>query len=380
MEKKKLSIVDMFTIASGQFGCMVGGGVTSGTTLVLYYVSRGGIYAPFAASVAILVLFLMYYLSVEIGRKYSIDSYDGLFKLVYGKASIMLSPLADVSVLLTCYVCILAVFAGSGSYFNQMFGWPILAGALGSAVICLFITYKGLEFFSNAQGLMSIVMFGLLFSIYVVVIFYFGKDELAIKFATRWVPEGFSIGSVLWWTTMHCSGLISFVAVYMLQAKKFNTRKEILGTMGIGIVCNCVGIVLPIIALLCYAPQIFSLDVPALYLISDVVNFPAATLAYSLLLIFAWITTGSACLVTINERLKRYIPQRISHPKVHSALLPLLICAVSVPLSLGGLLAVYSRWAPISAALCVVMLFIPLVVRGPILLSKKRPGNDNQSA
>ena len=187
MDQKKLNVIDMFMIASGQFGCMVGSGVASGVTLILYFVSKGGIYAPFAAAASILVLFFMYYLGLEIGRKYSIGSYDGLYKMVYGKASIVLSPLADLSVILTSFVCILAVFSGAGSYFNQMFGWPILVGALGTAVICFIIAYKGIDFFNKAQGLMSIVIFLILCATYLAAIFYFGWDELVSKYAMRWV-------------------------------------------------------------------------------------------------------------------------------------------------------------------------------------------------
>ena len=371
--EKKLSFREKFNIASGQFGCIVGASVASGVNINLYFSGRDGVYSPIFVLLSKCLLFFTYFLGIEICRRRSMNSYDQLYKKVYAKASVVLSPIADIVVIYTLAACACFCFAGAGSYFNQLFGWPFLAGGIGCAVICLAIVASGgVSSFNKAQGTFSVLMVAILLVIYLYTIFGAGRDALAAKYAEGWVPENFSILNASTGAFLHVSGSLSFISVYLLNTDKFSNRKEIVQTLGIGWTCNVIAFLLPALVLVAFAPTSFQVEIPTLYILTDVVKFPMATTLYSALLLLAYITTGSACVLTISERFGGVIQKAGVKPSLTRVLCPVLICVICVAASSSGLMAIFPTMSLIASRSCAVILALPLLLRAPVLMKKNR--------
>ncbi|MDR2258654.1 MAG: hypothetical protein LBE14_05850 [Treponema sp.] len=367
---EKLSLKEKFVVASGQFGGMLGAGICSGATVTVYFVAKGGYLAPVTALIALLFLFLTYYLGIEMGRVYDIHNYRELFKEIYGKAGVIMSPLTDIMMVYSLMISTAFAFSGCGSYFNQTLGLPILIGASGAAIICLIIAFKGIGFFNKVQGIMCFVMFAILLIVYITIIFGFGYDSLIEKFSLRWLPENYSTGTMALWCFYFAASYLSFLSIYLISGKKIKRKKDVLQTCGIGLILNIGAVVLPVITLLAFAPRSFSFNIPMLYIMTDILKFPPAQIVYSVLLLFAFLTTGAACLVSLNDRFERYIPKNVTNPVIRKAVVPVIVSVISLVLAPMGLLSLLSQFSPYSSIASIITIFVPVLFIAPVKIRK----------
>ncbi|MDR0906769.1 MAG: hypothetical protein LBN00_11480 [Oscillospiraceae bacterium] len=305
------------------------------------------------------------------GRVYDIHDYQTLFKEIYGRAGKLMSPLTDVAVIFFLIISIAFSFSGCGSYINQLFGTPIIIGGIAAAIITLIIAQRGVAFFSKIQSVMCFGMLAILVTVYLMTILGFGWDSLVEKMSTRWVPVDFSTVSMLIWCVYFAATYVSFLSTYLISGKDIKLKSDVKKTICIGFVMNLSAIVLPVIALLAFAPKSFTFNIPMLYIMTDVLKFPPAQIVYTILLIFAFLTTGAACLVTLNNRLERYIPKKLTSKPVRALAVPVIVSIICVALSPLGLLSLLSTFSPYSSILSIITLLLPILIIAPRKIKAK---------
>jgi len=371
-EQNRLSFSQKFNIASGQFGCMLGAGIASGAVMVVFFIGQAGVWSPFVALAAFVLLFICYYFGIQMCRKYGIDSFDGLFKELFGKFGKVMGPVSQGLFLFAFFVSILTVYSGAGSFMNQLLGWPHLLGVVLTAGVCLFIALSRMAIFNKLQGAMGWAMFLILIVVYFVAIFGFGGERLADKFATGWMPEGASIGSSALWLIFFSASFISMLSVYMFNIKDFKTTRDVKQTLTIGFVLNIAATVLPIFALLAFIPEVLSVQIPTLFLMTDVLKFAPGLVVYAVLLIFAFLTTGGASIIAMNQSVVRFLPKKISNPKLRNLIVPIALTLVFIPMSTDTMMSIMYTYSPIIGYISIFVMMIPLLVIAPIKLRKKR--------
>ena len=365
MEKRKLSFGQKFNIASGQFGTMLGAGVCSGATVRVMFVDKGGWMSPIVALASLVLLFAFYYLALKMARTCKINEYPVFFDNVYGKYRKFFTPISDVLILINLLGSAAIAFAGCGSYLTQIFGTPLFIGILLTALICVVIGFKGINFFNRVQGIMCYVMFAILLGVYAITIFGYGWGDLVDKFTVHWLPDNYSTGTMIYWALIFLGTYFNMVSVYIINADKFNNNKDILHTMGIGFTTNAAAIILPTIALLAFAPACMAFELPTLYLMTDVIKFPPAEIIYSILLIFAFLTTGAGCIVTLTTRVRQLIPEKNRETSVAKIGVPTGIVVAAILFSLVGLTTIISSISPYTATASIIIIGIPVLLIAP---------------
>jgi len=362
--------MDKLKAASGQFGAMLGAGWATGTGFIVYFMSQSGHKAPWVSLIGLIIYYLCFYIGLEIARRYRVPGYEGVFRLIYGKASVLCQPLMEFTFLFSLFLCVLDAFAGGASFATQIMGWPTITGILIIMILSIFVAYKGTEFFNKCATGMAICMFIILLAIYISALLGVGAQNYPGDVVQNWMPEVPSVFNMGKMAMYVYAGSLPFLAIWLLNYDKFKTRKDVTSTLGLGFVFGLSAFVLPLFVLVRLLPHIMGYDIPVMYLLTDILRFPPATYAYAILLFLALLSTGSAVIVTISERGKRFIGERfkIKNKFLQSALIPLIVCLVAIPCSMGGILQMLFNWAGYIGIVSIIVLFLPLIIRGPILL------------
>ena len=368
---KKLSFVDKFEIASTQFGAMLGAGLASGATVTVYYITKGGYLSPLMAIFTLILMFAFYFVATLLTRKFGFKDYGELYKMAYGRYGKFFSILVDAQVVFNFFMYTALALGGAGSYLNQMLGWPIIAGNILCGIVCFLIVIGGTKFFSKIQGIMSFIMFAILSVVFFVVIFVLGWDELVQKITTQWVPADFSVGRMFLYALMIAMSYISMISIYVMNAGKFNSTGEVVSTMGINFVLDAMALVVPIFGLIAFAPESISAEIPILYILTDVVKIPIATGIYSILLFFAFFTTGASCVVTMAHRMDSFVSKATNNGFMKKYLVPVILILGAAITAQGGLTSLYGAVAVPVGILGTITMGIPLVILSIRKLGKK---------
>lgn len=367
------SFKEKFAVASTQFGGILGAGVAAGATVSVYFIQKGGYYAAIVSVVALVLLFIIYFVGMETVRQYKLENHTQLYNLFYGNSFLkkILTPLANFTVFYMMILSSAMAFAGAGTIVNQYTTMSPVIGGLVVGVLCILVIFFGLDIFKRLQSYMSLAMFLILTICYVITLINGGFANLSKIIASKWMPETASIRTMLWWALSFIGLYVGFLPLMIMSGKKLTTTKDIGGMLGIGIVLNASAFILPTFAILAYSPEACSQSIPASYVVT-ISGIPYFTEIYLILLLLALISTGASCLVTIGAQLSPYLPKRIESERTRNSIIYIAFAVVFAFFAPLGMANTIKLLAPVANYLCIFTLVLPIVIFAPIRLAQKR--------
>ena len=128
---------------------------------------------------------------------------------------------------------------------------------------------------------------------------------------------------------------------------------------------------LPALVLLSYTDAV-SQEIPTMYIMQNVIKFRGTTVAYTVLLMLAFISIGVSCLAAISDRFSAYIPKSISKPSSRTLLICILVSIISILIAQSGIKSVFNLFTPIGNILSLTLLAIPLLFILPFKYRKEK--------
>lgn len=366
--KKDLKFSDKFGIASTHFGGLLGAGTASGVSIAGYFVTKGGWMSIFFPWVTIILMFIIYYFGLQISRLKKFEKYNQVLSFSYGGLNKYLTPLGEVAVIYNLMFSLALAFSGGGVLLNQFTGIPVIFGVIIITLICVIISFYGLDFLNKIQGMMTFCMLAILFLAYIPALIN-GFPNLIQNVKNGWMPQGAGFGRGLYWAFADTASYASFLAIYMLNVKKFNNDRELKSTLTMGAIMCSTALWLPALVLLSYT-QAVSEEIPTLYIMQNVNSFRGTTIAYSILLMLAFVSTGASCLAAVSDRFSIYIPKSVKKPRLRNFLVCMIISIVSILVAQSGIRNVFNLFTPIGNVLSITLLAIPLLLILPIKYKK----------
>ncbi|MBF4694744.1 hypothetical protein [Fusibacter ferrireducens] len=370
--EKQIQFKGKFEIASTQFGGMLGAGIASGAAVTLYFVQKNGYFAIIVPLISLCLLFLIYYMGMETSRLYGLENHTQLYNLLYGKSAFskFFTILANITVFYMMLLSSAMAFGGAGSIFEQYFNAPSILGGTLTAIACIMVIYFGMDVFKRLQSAFSLIMFAILTISYVTALSKGGMTSVFEKVAIRWMPETASIGGSIWWGLSFTAMYIGFLPLLISAGKSLKSSQSIRSTLSIGYVLNLSAVYLPCIAILAYAPEATQAGIPSAYVVEQA-GIPFATQLYLILLIFALISTGASCLITIGLQISPLLEKRIPSPKVRNSVIYILFAIVFTLFAPLGLTGTMKLLAPIANVFCIFALGLPICLFAPGKIIKK---------
>ena len=368
--KNNLKFREKFGIASTHFGGLLGAGTASGVSIAGYFVTKGGWMSLFFPWVTIILMFIIYYFGIQISRLKNFEKYNEVLSYAYGDLKKFLTPLGEIAVIYNLMFSLALAFSGGGVLLNQFTKIPVIFGVIVISLICIIISFYGLDFLNKIQSFMTFGMLLILFLAYIPALIK-GFPNLIETISNGWMPEGASFGRGFYWAFADTASYASFLAIYMLNVKKFSNTKEVKSTLTLGALMCSTALWLPALVLLSYTDAV-SQEIPTMYIMQNVIKFRGTTVAYTVLLMLAFISTGASCLAAMSDRFSVYIPKSISKPSSRTLLICIIVSIISILIAQSGIRSVFNLFTPIGNVLSLTLLAIPLLFILPVKYRKDK--------
>ena len=354
-----LKFREKFGIASTHFGGLLGAGTASGVSIAGFFITKGGWMSVFFPWMTIILMFIIYYYGIQASRLFKFEKYNEVLSYAYGNGKKYLTPIGEVAVIYNLMFSLALAFSGGGVLLNQFTGIPVLIGVTLISVCCILISFYGLDFLNRIQGFMTFAMLAILFLAYIPALIK-GFPNLVETVKSGWMPENASFGRGFYWAFADTASFASFLAIYMLNVKKFNTDSEVKSTLTIGAIMCSTALWLPALVLLSYTDAV-SQEIPTLFIMQNVVSFKGTAVAYTVLLMLAFISTGASCLAAVSDRFGSYLPKSIEGDRKRSVIVCIIVCIISIIIAQSGIRNVFDLFTPIGNVLSITLLAIPLL-------------------
>ena len=368
IERMKFS--EKFKIASVQFGTTYGNGIAAGVVAALYFVRFSGLWSPLFLILGYLLMFFNYFLVFQMCRKYKVDTFRGLYDIIYGKAGKVFGPISEIYLFVVLALVIGSVNAGFGSYMNQLLGWPIPLGIVIMALVNFVAGLGGQKALNQREGLLSLIMIIFMSVIFLVAIFGYGMGGLKNAYSTGWKPESLDLGTGIIWAFFLTATTFPHIGTSVFNAKKFTNTRDLIQTKVLGLGMNILGNLLPVIAVLCFVPGSIMESTPTLYIMTDIIGWPPLFIAFTVLMLASFVTTGIGCTVTMSANVVHHVFPK-SGPITQKIWIPLAISLICIPLGWGGIVEHINTFAPINGIIGIIFFYVPMLIRAPYLLIKK---------
>ncbi|WP_426348057.1 YkvI family membrane protein [Alloiococcus sp. CFN-8] len=278
-------ISKVFQVAAVFIGTIVGAGLASGKEITQFFTSYG-----FKSFFGIALTGCFYIFLCSIISKLSIDnnlnSYADVIALVTkgNDGNPFLSVLSKGTTLITTFYILSSasiILAGCGSLINEYFGIPKIVGTALMLILAVIILWRGTD---GLIGINTIIVPSLIITIVTLMGLYvfFYKDAITLQKLQSIVPikKGWLISSILYsgYNILSCSGVLVPLSREM-KSKKAVIAGIILGSLGLSVLCVFINLMLML-----NQPNIYSYDIPLLY-IADRFGTPIQLL----LLVVIWL-------------------------------------------------------------------------------------------
>ncbi|NMW85679.1 hypothetical protein HKO22_08015 [Peptoniphilus sp. AGMB00490] len=356
---EELRFRDKFGIASTHFGGLLGAGTASGVSIAGFFITKGGWMSIFFPWVTIILMFVIYYFGLQVARMKNFEKYNEVLSFAYGDFKKYFTLLGELAVIYNLMFSLALAFSGGGVLLNQFIGTPVLFGVIIISVVCIFISFYGLDFLNKIQSIMTFGMLAILFLTYIPALIK-GFPNLIEIVKSGWMPKGANFGRGFYWAFADTASFASFLAIYMLNVKKFNNDKDLKSTLTLGALMCSTALWLPALVLLSYTEAV-SQEIPTLYIMQNVISFKGTTVAYALLLMLAFISTGASCLTAVSDRFSVFVPKSINNNNLKILTVCIFVSVISIFIAQSGIRNVFNLFTPIGNILSLTLLAIPLL-------------------
>ncbi len=293
---------NVFLLTTTFLGAVIGAGFASGKEIAQFFIpfDRYGFVAIF------LSCFAMAFYFYAVLKKVYTDNITSTYEYLEKISNKFFAKILYVFIYIFTFVIFCAMFAGSGALLKQRYNFPFFAGTFLMGVVCYFVFYK------NVYGILRL-------NAYLTPIMILGITIMGIfsLFFDNAVFNDFGVNIVKNSLVYASYNAINIIVVYCEMGHMINNKKTILISSVLS------GIVLFIISsiiytmLIMFKNDVILYDLPMLEISKKIAD------AYTVILIFAMITTAVSAgfgLITFLEKIF----------KKSKKLLPVLMCVSGI--------------------------------------------------
>ncbi len=358
-------------VAAVWFSSHCGAGFASGTQEVAYFVRHGWL-APFWPLVAMTLVGLVMYVTLEIGRLHAVYTYSEIIQKSYVPIHRVLGTLYDVIQTISMVLAPAACLAGGAALFNQLFGWPTFVGTLVmlllTVLVCIFGA-KAVRLFGTALTIGMIII--------VAIITFAGMakywDNIVYHISNRVVYTNYK--DMVWYGILYGLFQSSIWAAGAASAVGMRYRNEAKGAVIVGIILNTFMLSAVVMMLMGAMPTVATDPdarlLPTLFVVQTL-TVPGLAIIYQALLFMALITTAVGFVFAVQGRLGLLFLKNMKNVKLKNAIISTGWLIVIWMVSLFGLLAIIQKGYAAMGFINLVILVIPMFTLGIMNIKKYR--------
>lgn len=336
-----------FTIMLAYVGVVTGAGLASGQELLQYFVSLG---IPGLIGIGIVgILHILFGgILLTMGSHFLASDHSDVFGEITNK---FIGKFMDLGLIFTCFVMGFVMIAGAGSNLNQAFAIDKWIGQVICASLIIIVGMLDFEKVSKVIGSFTpmIIILTLIASIYTFINFkadFASLNDFAIK-----LPSNFNS---LIFTILNYYGvcLMSGVSMgFVLGGEELNPKDAGIGGLLGGAIAGILGILISF-TLFIRIREVATLDIPMLYIISDI--NPALGKIMALVIFGMIFNTGISLFYALARRFSNGKENRFK-------ILLVVITLVGFALSFGGFKKLVSVFYPIIGYVGIAMMLLLLI-------------------
>lgn len=259
MNKKTLTIMLAYV------GIVTGAGLASGQELLQYFISLG---IPGLIGIGIVGILHTIFggILLELGSHYLADNHSDVFSNITNK---YLSKFIDIAIILTCFIVGFVMIAGAGSNLKQAFDIPTWIGQVLCAGLIILVGFQDFKKVTKIIGSFTpvIIIFALIAGIYTLINYNPNWSELDT--ISKSLPS--NINNVVL-AIFNYYGVCLMTGVSMglvLGGEELNPIQAGKGGLLGGAIAGLLGILISL-TLFIRVDEVSNLDIPMLYVISDI--------------------------------------------------------------------------------------------------------------
>jgi uncharacterized membrane protein YkvI len=271
---------------------LIGGGYGTGREVVEFFTRfgmGGGILAIAVSAVSIAIVFG---LSLELSRKFSVYDYRHFFQLLLGRFWIAYELLA-----ILLFVLVIAVIgAAAGEIVNNELGIGSWVGSISMLICVMVLIFYGRDLVTKVLAFWSLFLY-VVFAVYLLVVYASYHEQISAAFAVSDIVDGWFVSGL-----QYSFYNVTAIPMILFAATAIQTRREALGA---GVAGACIAVFPALMLHASFAssyPSIIATDLP-IYEIFDSLNLPWLKIVYLIVLVGTFIETGAGVLQGFVERL-----------------------------------------------------------------------------
>lgn len=343
---------------------VIGGGYATGRELAEFFLPCGPRGAFFAMAVSMLIWSIVCIVTFLFARATASLDYRSFFAALLGRGWIIFE-LAYLALLLL----VLSVFgAAAGAIVHALFALPAFIGTATLAVAIALVVWHGNSSVERAFKYISILLYGCYASFLIVCSLRFGP---AITHALKadWSAHSSWVAAGVNYAGYNVVGAVSILPV----VRHMRSQKD---AVLAGALCGPLAMLPAMAFLLCmlaFYPSIQTVTLPSDVMLSHL-SLPLFRLAFQLMILFALLESGAACVNAVNQRIEGALTRRgrASGPGMRLATSALLLVAAMVIAGRFGLVTLIAEGYRALTALVLIVYIVPLLTLGTWMLLRKR--------
>lgn len=370
-----------FPIGAVFFGSLVGPSMVSGIYSKVYLVPYGAWAFLFALTFPLISGTIIGF-SAELVRRNRVYDYNSFCRVLYGKYSVVCTPLMEIYMLMAQILTLSAVISMGGTFMNQIAGWDTLAGSLLLGIICLLLVLWGAAIVRGAASVICVLLF-IGFAVLALYAAYVRWDVLSEIISTWHVPAEADMGYGVWRAILFgfsgaCNGMVLCALM-----QKVETRSHAVSTGFWCFLLTAGVLMLEVLVILPYIPEVLLADVPTMWIIQQylVANFSWLPGIYFTVMFFALVSSGVPANQAMIARISKIVPRKgiLNNDVVLRALIGIVFLVVVMAISRMGLTAIVSRGYSALGFIGIPLIAIPTCILMPIKWAKEHKAGKPQA-
>lgn len=378
MKKEKSLFSLPLLCAFAWFGHACGSSFATGRLAVQYCTKHGPI-GLIGGIVIFLLAGVWMYITLEYGRLIKSKNYHDIVDSIYWDNKVVgriMSVIWDLVQLFSIIVTSGSCLAGSGALLESTFGINYTVGTIVFAIVLVILFIMGPGVFKRF-GKISFPMFILLMIVCAVAVIV-GKDNLSQVFAGNFnytFPGNEGTLRGVWHDAfLYACTQLGFVGTGAIFAGQFESRKDTMKAVGVGMLMCGVGLSVCTLGTLTTFPACIDHTLPFLEIIKTV-NGAAGTFLYVIYFItlyVAYMSTSGSLILSGVSRYGVYVNKIFKNQKVTETVMIIAFLFINTFVAKLGLKYIVDKGYGLLGKLRMPTWYIPILILGPIAIARVR--------
>lgn len=354
------------------FATHFGGGFASGVQVYSYFINYG-ITCLFFPLISIAMIALVYYWGFRHARKYQKYDYRSFNDSFYGKFAPIFSNLYEFLYIVIVLISTSVAFATGASVLGTVTGMSYLVASLVVGVFIWIVCMFGTNVVRKTAGILSIIMIIMLLCLYIPSIALRWEDisaalsSMTAAAGTAEAPLWPAVKMMLLYGIFQSSN----VGLFVQHTRNLKSYKSVGKAVLLGYVMNAGFMILAVLGLLSVALEenIASVSVPLLVVVESLPGGDALSIAVSILIILACVSTGVTFVSGLVNRLTVRVmgaeavekAEDTNRPLTCSIIASLAMCVICCCIAQFGLLSLIQQGYSIIGYLAIPVITIPYI-------------------